>query len=206
MSYDIELRNKHTNEVLFMNDPHFVRGGTVPAVMDPVSGELIQDTQREAHINITYNYGKYYYEATDGDPRFAHDEVSAYYADGTHGPIETEYGIRGLYGKTPAESIPMLTDMISRIEKKYKDKDGNWLVSERIKAKYYDKNGDEVELTRAIFGNVEAVKKEVHYMVSEGDTKNYWEATACNAIRPLKDMILMATDNILNTDAVWNGD
>ena len=29
----------------------------------------------------------------------------------TQGPAETEYGIRGLYGSTPAEPIPMLMDM-----------------------------------------------------------------------------------------------
>ena len=112
MSYDIELKNKVTGETAKMRHPQYVRGGTVRAVMDERTGQLVQAEQVEADINITYNYSHYYYEATDGDIRFAHDKVSAYYADGTTGPVKTEYGIRGLYGKTPAESIPMLIDMI----------------------------------------------------------------------------------------------
>ena len=115
MSYDIELKNKVTGETAKMRHPQYVRGGTVPAKLNPMTGELEQAEQAEAHINITYNYSHYYYEATDGDPRFAHDKVS----DGTQGPIETEYGIRGLYGKTPAESIPMLIDMIEKTNKRY---------------------------------------------------------------------------------------
>ena len=118
MSYDIELKNKVTGKTAKMRHPQYVRGGTVPARLNPMTGELEQAEQIEANINITYNYSHYYYEATDGDPRFAHDKVSAHYADGTHGPIETEYGIRGLYGKTPAESIPMLMNMIEKIKQK----------------------------------------------------------------------------------------
>ena len=114
MSYDIELKNKVTGETAKMRHPQYVRGGTVRAEVNERTGQLVQAEQVEADINITCNYSHYYYEATDGDPRFAHDEVSAYYADGTQGPIKTEYGIRGLYGKTPAESIPMLIDMITK--------------------------------------------------------------------------------------------
>ena len=124
MSYDIELKNKVTGETAKMRHPQYVRGGTVRAVVDERTGQLVQAEQTEADINITCNYSHYYYEATDGDPRFAHDEVSAYYADGTQGPIKTEYGIRGLYGKTPAESIPMLMDMIVKIKQKYTDENG----------------------------------------------------------------------------------
>ena len=117
MSYDIELKNKATNETAKMRHHQYVRGGNVPARLNPITGKLEQAEQIEAHINITYNYSHYYYEATDGDPRFAHDKVSAHYADGTQGPIKTEYGIRGLYGKTPAESIPMLMDMIEKLSR-----------------------------------------------------------------------------------------
>ena len=127
MSYDIELKNKVTNETAKMRHSQYVRGGTVPARLNPMTGELEPTEQVEAHINITYNYSHYYYEATDSDPRFAHDKVSAHYADGTHGPIKTEYGIRGLYGATPAESIPMLIDMIEKIKAKYTMKTENGL-------------------------------------------------------------------------------
>ena len=33
---------------------------------------------------------------------------------------------------------------------------------------------------------------------------NYWEATAANAIKPLQDMIVMATDNLMEKDVVWS--
>lgn len=88
MSYDIELKNKVTGETAKMRHPQYVRGGTVPAKLNPMTGELEQAEQAEAHVNITYNYSRYYYEATDGDPRFAHDEVSAYYSDGNAGPYQ----------------------------------------------------------------------------------------------------------------------
>lgn len=70
MSYDIELVNKVTGETAKMKHPQYVRGGTVPARVNPVTKELEQAEQVEAHINITYNYSYYYYEATDGDIRF----------------------------------------------------------------------------------------------------------------------------------------
>ena len=193
MSYDIELKNKVTGETAKMRHPQYVRGGTVPARLNPATGELEQAEQAEAHINITYNYSHYYYEATDGDPRFAHDKVSAYYADGTHGPIVTEYGIRGLYGKTPAESIPMLMDMITKIRQKYTDENGEWIETERTL-----KNGQEIPEHE----EVDAIL----YLVNEGDMSNYWTATAANAIKPLMDMIVMATDNLTEKDVVWDGD
>lgn len=193
MSYDIELKNKVTGETAKMRHPQYVRGGTVPAKLNPMTGELEQAEQAEAHINITYNYSHYYYEATDGDPRFAHDKVSAYYADGTQGPIETEYGIRGLYGKTPAESIPMLMDMIEKIRQKYTDENGEWIKTERTL-----RNGQEIPEHE----EVDAIL----YLVNEGDMSNYWTATAANAIKPLMDMIVMATDNLTEADVVWDGD
>lgn len=193
MSYDIELKNKVTGETAKMRHPQYVRGGTVPARLNPATGELEQAEQAEAHINITYNYSHYYYEATDGDPRFAHDKVSAYYADGTQGPIVTEYGIRGLYGKTPAESIPMLMDMIEKIRQKYTDENGEWIETERTL-----RNGQEIPKHE----EVDAIL----YLVNEGDMSNYWTATAANAIKPLMDMIVMATDNLTEKDVVWDGD
>lgn len=95
-----------------MRHPQYVRTGNLWAVTEPVTGKLAPAEQTEADIDITYNYSRYYYEATDGDIWFAHEDVSAYYADETQGPAETEYGIRGLYDSTSAESIPMLMDMI----------------------------------------------------------------------------------------------
>lgn len=76
---------------------------------DPVSREPIEleakhfmrggtyaiDGTSEAWLNITYNYSKFYYE------------------------VEPEKGISSVYGKTGAESIPVLQNMIDQIIKKY---------------------------------------------------------------------------------------
>ena len=178
------------------------------AVVDERTGQLVQAEQTEADINITCNYSRYYYEATDGDQRFAHDEVSAYYADGTQGPIETKYGIRGLYGKTPAESIPMLMDMIEKIKQKYTDENGEWIETERTKTVYL-RGGKEIperEEIDAILNHKYDEKKDIKFIVNEGDMSNYWTATAANAIKPLMDMIVMASDNLTEKDVVWNGD
>ena len=192
MSYDISLKDPVTKKTIELNEPHFMRGGTYA-----IGGT------KELWINVTYNYGPYYYEATDKDPRFAHDEVSCYYSDGTKGPVETEYGIRGIYGKTGAESIPMLEDMIRRITEKYQ-KDGEWIETERTKARWYDENGNEVEDPfHMILNGKNVTKEEYTVMVSEGDTDDYWEDTAVNAIRPLHQLIAMAK---MRPDGVWDGD
>lgn len=203
MSYDISLIDPKTNKVVLMKDSILVRGGTVPAEYDKATGELRHAAQREARINITYNYGKYYYEATDGDDRFAHSEISCYYADGTTGPIRTEYGIRGLYGKTGAESVSLLGDMIVKIKQKYTDDDGNWLTDKRSKVIYYDEHGNEVDHLNIYFGYIKVTEKKVEYEVSEGDTDNYWEPTAASAIKALEQMLFMALEY---PNAIWNGD
>ena len=192
MSYDISLKDPVTKQTIELNEPHFMQGGT-----------YAMGGTKELWLNITYNYSHYYYEATDKDPRFAHDEVSCYYSDGTKGPIETEYGIRGIYGKTGAESIPMLEDMIRRITEKYQ-KDGEWIETERTKARWYDENGNEVEDPfHMILQGKNVTKEEYTVMVSEGDTDDYWEATAVNAIKPLHQLIAMAK---MRPDGVWDGD
>ena len=97
MSYDIYLKDPVTKEVIEFDEPHQMKGG-----MFAVGGT------REAWLNITYNYANYYYDATEGDDHFFgklwYDEPK-------------NLGIRGIYGKTGAESIPMLQDMIERIKK-----------------------------------------------------------------------------------------
>lgn len=196
MSYDIDLVNRHTKEVIQMTRPAFIRSGTVPAVLQS-NGTLKPCEQIDASINITYNYSHYFYEATECDERFAHEDANG----------EVEYGIRGLYGKTALESIEMLTDMCHRIHEKYTDKNDKWLVTKRKKVKCFDKDGNEIkDPIGAILHGVEHTSKEYEYEVSEGDTSNYWEATAANAIESLLNMILIATDSLTNPDAVWDGD
>lgn len=202
MSYDIDIVNRNNKEeILQMQSSAFIRGGTVPAECDEW-GNLHQVRQTEAHINITYNYGKYYYEATEGDERFAHEEE---YSD----EKKVEYGIRGLYGKTPAESIPMLKDMIKKIEEKYKDEHGEWLVTKRERTHYFYPDGSECKdpFYELVFNkrkDITETKEE--YYVSEGNEADYWEATAANAIRPLRDMIHMAVELMDDPDAIWYGD
>lgn len=196
MSYDIELKDPVTKETIEIEDAHFMQGGTYQ-----VGGT------KQLWLNITYNYSHYYYEATDGDPRFAHDEVSCVYADGREGPIETQYGIRGIYGKTGLESVPMLEDMISKIEEKYK-KNGEWISTKRKFIKYYYEDGNELDSADVLGAllhetGTKYVKREEEIEVNEGPHIDYWMATAANAIRPLKQLIVFAT---MRPDGVWDGD
>ena len=99
----------------------------------------------------------------------------------------------------------MLEDMIRRIEGKYKE-DGIWKTAEREEVRYTDKEtGLEIGLEDFIRGREEgkAAKEYVTIFVSEGDTSDYWKATAANALRPLHQLIAMAK---LRPDGVWDGD
>ena len=92
-----------------------------------------------------------------------------------------------MYGSTPAESIPIPK-------------------TERTKDVYY-KNGKEISerhLIEAIMNNDYEEKKEINYMVNERDMSNHWKATAANAIKPLQNMIVMATDNLMKKSVVWS--
>lgn len=207
MSYSVRLKERNSNEVIKLPYSHIMTGGTYAAEYDNVTKKFYPRPMQDAWLNIIYNYSHYYYEATEGDKRFAHNEVSAYYADGTQGPVQTEYGIRGIYGKTGAESIPMLEDMIKRIEEKYK-KDGKWVTSIRDVTYYYDENGKEIPHD-VVFSSI-LNNKEIKYTtikqkeeISEGPNPNYWTDTAANAIKPLYQLIAMAQ---LRPDGVWNGD
>lgn len=89
-----------------------------------------------------------------------------------------------MYGSTPAESIPIPK-------------------TERTKDVYY-KNGKEISerhLIEAIMNNDYDEKKEIKY---ERDMSNHWKATAANAIKPLQNMIVMATDNLMKKSVVWS--
>lgn len=194
MSYDIYLKDPVTNDVCQLESAHFMRGGTY----------AVGGTQ-EAWLNITYNYAPYYYEATDGDPRFAHDEISAYYADGTTGPLQTEYGIRGIYGKTGAESIPMLQNMIDRIEAKYRPDGKEWISTDREETVYYSKlTLQRLEPYKVFTGQTDPYDSYKDTItVNEGTTDDYWQPTAANAIRPLHQLIALAQ---MRPDGIWAGD
>ena len=183
MSYDITLNDRVTGETLHVNSPHFMTGGTYA-----VGGTT------ELWLNITYNYAHYYYEATDGDQRFArwNNQTEEY-----------SYGIRGIYDKTGAESIQMLKDMIARIEERYK-KDGEWISTKRTKAKYFDEHGTEQDDPyKLIISGRPYTKQEYEVEVNEGPDENYWEPTAGNAIKPLYQLLAFAE---MRPDGVWDGD
>jgi len=97
MSYDIELVDPVSGESLNLDYPHQMRGGTYK-----IGGTEI------AHINITYNYGRYFYE------------------------IFGDKGIRFLYGLSGHESIPHLEEGIQLLGN---DTDSNYWVPTEGNAK-----------------------------------------------------------------------
>ena len=50
---------------------------------------------------------------------------------------------------------------------------------------------------------VPANEEIIEYEVDEGDTSNYWLATAANAIKPLHQLIALAK---MRSDCIWDGD
>ena len=200
MSYDISLINRKTGKSCTMAKQR-IRGGTVPAEYDEITGRLVHAPQTSCDINITYNYSPYYHDATQGDENFAHEETF-------HGKPEIEYGVRGLYGKTAKESIPMLEKMISEIDRMNKDENGEWKISIHVRHHYFYKDGKECNdpIHAMLHDKIKLIQKDEKYSVSEGDTSDYWEATAANAMIPLMDMLNMALTNMNNPDAVWDGD
>lgn len=203
MSYDIYLKDRVSGETIELPIKHLMTGGMYKADYDPVTQTFSPAVTSEAWLNITYNYANYYYEATDGDPRFAHDEISRVYSDGTIGPVETEYGIRGIYGKSGAESIQMLKDMIQRIKDKYAP-DGEWITTKRKKTRMIDPDGNEYsDPVYAIMHGLPRTSEEYEIDVCEAPNEDYWEPTAGNAIKPLYKLIAIAE---LRPDGVWDGD
>ena len=108
MSYYIGLKNPSANETASFRQKIFA---FVQKLAYAINGTT------ELWLNIPYGYAPYYYETTKNDERFAYNELIS---DDRHAIVQTEYGIRGIDGKTSAESIPMLKDLISKIEQKYK--------------------------------------------------------------------------------------
>lgn len=187
MGYDISLVDRKTRETLLLKNAFYKRGSNVRANVD-ANGNLHQIPEQEAYLSITYNYSGYYYEATDGDERFWDED-------------KENRGLNGLNGKTAAESIKMLTDMLERIRSKYLV-DGEWTSGDRIKYKYFDEKGNEIDPIYAITHHIPKTEVEEHYTVSEGDTSNYWEETAANAMNSLQQLLYMAVE-CSTLDCVW---
>lgn len=181
MSYDCGLNDPVTGERLSTNFNHQMYGGTYA-----IGGT------NELWVNVTSNYGRYYNESTDGDKRWL-----------VRVRGEDRYGLPGLAGHTGAESIPMLKDCIRKIEAKYKDSLGHWLSGNREKRTFvHKKTHKEVDWPQRMdFDDYD--EKITEYTVSEGDTSDYWEETAANAISALYKLIALAE---LRPDGVWEID
>ena len=176
MSYDIRLKNRVTNKTLTIDSEHQMRGGT-----------YVVGGTKELELNITYNYARYFYEASDGDVRFEVDGRNA--------------GIRGIYGKSGADTIPMLEDLYRKIESQYKE-NGIWKKTERQKVFYTDYAGREIDVVSAILEKKPYKEHKEKIFVDEGDTKNYWTDTAANAMIAINQLLTMAK---LRPDGVWDG-
>ena len=140
MSYDIYLKDRVSGETIMLPIKHVMTGGTYQADYNPETKTFSPAAIRDAWLNITYNYGRYYYEAAEGDDRFYVEESGEY----------DNLGIRGIYGKSGSESINMLKDLASRIEMKYK-KDGEWINTIRKKTVFKDINGNDVDILKMHF-------------------------------------------------------
>ena len=79
MSWSFYLTDPVSGEVLLLDSPHHMKGGTYA-----IGGTT------EMHLNITYNYSEHYYTY-----------------------INEVEGIRWLYGRTAAETIPVLKTAIA---------------------------------------------------------------------------------------------
>ena len=195
MSYDIYLKERVSDEVIQLPVRHVMTGGTYQAEYDPVTNTFNPAAINEASLNITYNYGHYYYEAAADDERF--------YGEKNRSSQGYEnLGIRGIYGKTGAQSISMLSDMASRIENRYK-KDGEWITRKRSKTVYRDSDGKEVDPIRIIGREIYYTEEQIEYELNEGPNDDYWTDTAANAIKPLYQLIAFAQ---LRPDGILDGD
>ena len=195
MSYALSLIDRITQETILLPEPQFLTSGCVPCHYDEQVDALETIPMEWAEWSITYNYAHYYYEATEQDARFAVvDEDSG----------EISYGIRGIYGKSAKESIPMLQDLIDRIRHRYCPNE-QWKETQRNQKRFYDQDGRELSFDQYLFCTEKATIKTETYRVSEGDTRDYWEDTAANSIRPLREMLAVA-QMCQDRDCVWNGD
>lgn len=95
MSYDIYLTDAVSGETLELDAPHHMRGGT-----------YVMGGTREAHLNVTYNYGAHFRRVFPARPWRE--------GDSNHDK-EGVKGIRTIYGMTGAESLPVLTAAIAQL-------------------------------------------------------------------------------------------
>lgn len=214
MSYDLYLRDPVTHKALEV-PAHMMYGSNIRC--EEIDGRLVPTTTTEAYLNITYNYSPYYYGAFPG----AEDDPNQHEKDcGEYGITDIQGGIRSLNGLTGLQAIPVLEEMIRRIELKYRGPEG-WIDTEREKVWYTNRNDQSVtkdpteiftdllHLLREGMSEEEAAKyldarwkkKESRILVNEGETGDYWCPTAANAIRPLYQLIALSR---MRPDGIWS--
>ena len=101
MSYDVELCDAITGDILTLTEPHHMRGGT-----------YAMGGTRFAELNITYNYSGHF-------SRVFNSRESSH-ASARDGML---HGIRSLYGLTGAESIPLIERGIEMLGDDVDDED-----------------------------------------------------------------------------------
>jgi hypothetical protein len=98
VSYDIELVDPVTREVLQLDEAHHMRGGTYcPA------------GTTDARLNVTYNYAPHFYRVF-GDKADEKETSCFGQMFASNGS-----GIRRLYGMTGAQSLPVLDAAIAKL-------------------------------------------------------------------------------------------
>lgn len=98
MSYDISLVDPVTRKPIELDAPHQMRGGTYC-----VGGSTT------AALNITYNYAKHFERVIAGGSTSELSQFDRVFGGGD------DRGIRLLYGKSGAESIPLLESAVSKL-------------------------------------------------------------------------------------------
>ena len=178
MSYDIYLKDPLTKETAEVPG-HLMIGGIYQADYHPETNTFTPALNTEAHLNITYNYGCYYYEVNEGS------------------------GIRKIYGMTGLDSIPILEDMIAILTKKYQQ-NGDWIYTKREKTICFNEQGEQIDdPIRAWSDKVQTITKRAVVDRYEGTNQDYWEPTAANAIKPLYQLLTLAK---MRPDCFWDGD
>lgn len=179
MSWDFTLKDPVTKETLDLPIKHLMTGGTYRADYNEKTGEFTPAKIQEAWLNVTYNYSKYYYEALK-DTKYSKD------------------GIRCLDGMSAVDSIDILTTIINNIEKNYKVDDE--FISTQKERWFKDEYGLPYEQFTPRYLQIQSEPYKKKVTVYEGNTDNYWEDTAANALRPLYQLLTMAK---LRPDGVW---
>ena len=144
---------------------------------EPVTGEV---ASVPGHLMIGGTYKADYHPKTGTFTPALNTEahLNVTYNYGGYYKEVYEKGIRQIYGLSGVDSISILENMIATITDKYK-KDDVWTSTKRTKVICYNEEGN------------------------EGDTSDYWMATAANAIRPLHQLIVLAK---MRPDCIWDGD